>query len=270
MSATSNRDNLPRLRVLTTEELDTLRLKLWKQFGETLCNIESEHSPDDLLQKIVAELVGGMQTCPGKKTDPPTCLSALVKNRIDALAKKRAKTRSHSQQRQRISEQFKSIDALPIEKIREELRTFDTEIEEFHAKIAKLLDMPKLLSKRLKQLMIDILWIPEGAGQPQSASGIFKQEHSFSTDEGNIKMLCLWEEQHDNEPTCLWLSWEVHLSTEKELWLLFLDPETQGIRYEVNLGTDLTGETTFTKDELGFDPIYEKWAVSIMLQEAES
>lgn len=267
MANTSKRDSLSVLRILTTEELDIVRLKLWKRFEEYLRTIESGRGPDDLLRDIVAELVEGKKNCPEKKIDPPTCLLTLVKNRVDNLAKKRLKTQREDQQRQRISEQSISIDALPIEKVREELRAFGTEIEEFHAKIAKLLGMPKLLSKQLKQWMIEILWIPEGAGQPQSALGISKQEHSFITEEGNIKILCLWEEQHNDEPAYLWLSWEAHLTTEKELWILFLDPETQGIRYEVNLGTDLTEETTFTSDDLGFDPSSEKWAISLILQE---
>lgn len=261
MSAKPNRDSLPILRILTAEELDIVRLKLWKRFGEYLRAIQSAPGPDDLLREIVAELVEGKEICPGEKINPPTCLLNLVENRVNALAKP-AKT-----QRQTIPEQPVNIEAIPIEKIREELLVLGTEIETFHAKIANMLGIHKLLSEKLKQWMLDLLWIPEGAGQPPTAASIPQQEYSFITEEGNIKIWCRWEEQHDNEPAYLWVSWETHITTSKELWILFLDPETQGIRSEVNLRTDLTGEATLTSNELGFDPSRDKWAVSIMLQE---
>lgn len=253
------RDSLLILRILTTEELDILRLKLWKRFGEYLRTIKRGCDPDDLLRETVVELVKGKKTCPGERIDPPTCLSDLVEKRVHALA-----------QRLKIPRQpIPNIDALSIETIRDELRALGSEIEVFHAKIADMLGIHKLLTNKLKQRMLDIFWIPEGAGLRRTSSGFFEEKHTFVIGDDEVRITCNWEEQEEDEPAYLWLSWNAQISIEKELWIIFLDPETQGIRYETNLGTKLTGESIFTQKELRFDPSSEKWAISIMLQETE-
>ena len=101
-------------------------------------------------------------------------------------------------------------------------------------------------------------------GQLVAAADIPKQRHSFSTKYGDINIECSWGEQHQGEPAYIWLSWKANISADNELWLRFVDPETQTIRHEVNLGTIRAGEETFTSHELGFDPSTERWAISVI------
>lgn len=259
------RDILPILRItLTKEKLDVLRLKLWKRFEGVVQAIKSRYgdSLDDLLRKMVKELIEGKKSCPEEKIEPPTCLLALVETRVNDLTKG-LKTQKYQQQSQTSSDQSVNIDAMPIEKIREELRSLGGEIEPFHNKIAEILGLHKLYTKELIRQILTTFVIP----RQTTASSISKQEHTFFTKEGRIIVQYRWKKQHTGKSAYIHLSWKAYLKAKRELWIIFLDPETQGIRYEAKLGINRTGEITFTSNTLGFDPSSEKWAISLILQE---
>jgi len=113
------------------------------------------------------------------------------------------------------------------------------------------------------------LWKPLWAGQLVTASDIPEQEKTFISDEGQIILRCHWKAAYKNTPAYLWVSWKADIAADGYLWLRFVNPETEEIYSEFSLGTDLRGEETFESDKLGFDPSNQKWAISVLLCEAE-
>jgi hypothetical protein len=113
------------------------------------------------------------------------------------------------------------------------------------------------------------LWEPKWAGQLVTASDIPEQEKTFISDEGQIILRCHWKAAYKNTPAYLWVSWKADISADGDLWLRFVNPETEEIYYEFSLGTDLRGEETFESDKLGFDPSNQKWAIYVLLCESE-
>ncbi len=161
------------------------------------------------------------------------------------------------------------IDAMPIEDVREELRKMGADVRGFHAKMKKTLEKQVSLSDRIIR-WISEMWEPLWAGQLVTADDIPKQGHSFVAEmEGEIKIVCDWESQDDDAPAHIRLSWEADFPADSTLWVRFVNPETQEIRYQACLGADLLGDEIFKSSELGFDPSQEKWAISLMLTEKE-
>ncbi len=116
------------------------------------------------------------------------------------------------------------------------------------------------------------LWKPKWAGELVTASDIPEQKNTFvldESDDGKIVLRCHWKAAYKKTPAYMWVSWEADISTYGDLWLRFVNPETDEIYFESNLGTDLTGEETFESDKLGFDPSNQKWAISVLLCESE-
>lgn len=111
-------------------------------------------------------------------------------------------------------------------------------------------------------------WEPQYAGQPATANDIPQQQHTFFIEDGNITVECSWGAQSDSDPAYIRLSWKARINTEQMLSARFVDPETHETRSEACLGTALSGRTTFTHTDLGFDPSCERWAVSIVLQKS--
>jgi hypothetical protein len=64
--------------------------------------------------------------------------------------------------------------------------------------------------------------------------------------------------------------WRANVPLTGELWVRFLKAETETVFTEVCLGTRMRGEEIYTTEELGFDPLTEKWAISLILVEFES
>lgn len=156
------------------------------------------------------------------------------------------------------------IDSMPIEEIQAELRDMGADVEGFHATLAKTLSASQFRYGRsdLQELLADELyWEPQYAGQLVAAADIPKQEHSFQTEYGEIRVACSWGEQHQDDPAYIWLSWKANVSTDKDVRIRFVNPETRKTYHEINLGTIRVGEETFTRHELGFDPSTERWAV---------
>jgi len=117
-----------------------------------------------------------------------------------------------------------------------------------------------------------LFWMPEGAGQPVTAADISEQEHEFIADEfGEIKIICYWDRQNqdDEDSAYIRVSWDANLTTESGLFIRFVNPETRQIYHEAPLGNIWTGEAVFESRILGFNPLKEKWGISIVISEAE-
>jgi len=128
------------------------------------------------------------------------------------------------------------------------------------------------LKDTLTEFVSSLLWIPEGAGLPATAADIPEQEHEFIADEfGEIKIICYWDRQNqdDEDSAYIRVSWDANLTTESGLCIRFINPETRQIYHEAPLGNIWTGEAVFESRILGFNPLKEKWGISIVISEAE-
>ncbi len=115
--------------------------------------------------------------------------------------------------------------------------------------------------EKAKTWLSSLLWIPEGAGLPATAADISEQAKTFKTEEGEIKITCVWGGETDDDPAYIWLKWEADIKPETELVIRFLNPESDEIRYEIRPGKIMKGSGTFKKEKLGFDPTKEKWGI---------
>ena len=114
------------------------------------------------------------------------------------------------------------------------------------------------------------LWEPEGAGEALvAASSSVTQEHEFNTAAGTVKVLCAWGQAAGDEPAFIWLSWNAELQEKKTFRIRLIDPEHQSTRYEIDPKSIRHGNQTFTQDELGFDPVGQKWAIAIVISESD-
>ncbi len=136
--------------------------------------------------------------------------------------------------------------------------------DKFYASIRK-----KLASATVKNRMgklirwLSPVWEPQWAGQPVTAQDIPAQHYSFPLEDGNIEISCAWEDAYQSRPAFIKLSWKAQIPEHRSFWLRIINPDSQEIRYEECLGNHPSGEETFTRDELGFNPAHESWAVSI-------
>lgn len=108
------------------------------------------------------------------------------------------------------------------------------------------------------------------SGQLASAADIPKQDKTFATEHGDIKIVCQWDRQIENEPAYLLVKWEVNIETDHGVSVRLTNPGTQETLYDIGLGTIRVGEEAFTAGELGFDPSRENWAVSVMMLEPDA
>lgn len=138
-------------------------------------------------------------------------------------------------------------------------------------KLKKEIEDIPIISKIKDSLIswLSPLWEPQWAGQTVTASDIPEQKNSFITEDGEIRISCQWQDKYKNEPAYICLSWEADIPPDKELWTRFVNPETRQILYEVCLGKILAGEEIFTSRELGFEPSTVRWAISVILSDAE-
>ncbi|OQX07180.1 MAG: hypothetical protein BWK80_49815 [Desulfobacteraceae bacterium IS3] len=113
------------------------------------------------------------------------------------------------------------------------------------------------------------LWEPQLAGQVATAADIPRQDKTFVSEHGEIKIVCQWDRRVGNEPAYLLLKWEVDIETEHAVCVRLINPDTQETLYDIPLGAIRNGEEVFTADELNFDPSQEKWAISLMLLSPE-
>jgi len=114
---------------------------------------------------------------------------------------------------------------------------------------------------------ISPLWEPELSEVPSDDVEVLEQRNSFSTNYGKIIISCFWQPSDEYDPAFIIISWEADITVPAELRIRFVNPETQKIRAEVCLGKDLSGNKTFTSNDLDFDPSNERWALSVILTE---
>lgn len=163
------------------------------------------------------------------------------------------------------------LDAMPIEEVREELQALGADVEGFHTKLTKTLRRAKLTQagKALIQ-WISPIWQPQWAGQFVGAADIPVQMHTFRLEKGAIDVSCSWKPQIGDTPPYLDLSWRADMVLDGEFWCRFVHPDTNSVLAEVLLGESKEGGKYFTRQDLGFDPSQEQWALAILVKPYES
>jgi hypothetical protein len=163
------------------------------------------------------------------------------------------------------------IEAMPIEDVRTELRALGADVQGFHKRVANLLHTKAPVPEKPDlSNVIPLFWEPEGAGMPLAAApSSVTQEHQFETESGIINVTCAWGGETDTEPAFIWMAWDAHIAEESEFQIRLINPDTRATRYEIRPGRIFKGDQTFTKEEIGFDPLSEKWALSIVTTETE-
>jgi len=104
----------------------------------------------------------------------------------------------------------------------------------------------------------------------QTASSEAEVESLVLLDEGDVKITYGWRSGYGNRPTCFNIQWKANINEKMELVAKFINPDVppdnpEHIRKEINLGSWLVGEESFTSEQLGFDPTNEKWAIAFIL-----
>jgi len=162
------------------------------------------------------------------------------------------------------------IEAMPIEDVRDKLRALGADVQRFHARVANLIDAGASFTPLSDSgNVIPLFWEPEGAGMPLAAApASVTQEHQFETQAGVINISCAWGGATGNEPAFIWMAWDAHLSEQSEFEIRLIHPDTRAIRYEIRPGRIYRGDQTFTQQEIGFDPLSEKWGLSVLITES--
>ncbi len=119
--------------------------------------------------------------------------------------------------------------------------------------------------EKAKTWLSSLLWIPEGAGLPATAADISDQEEIFQTEEGEIKITCVWGGESDDEPAYIWLKWKADVKPDTEFVIQFITPDNPPeIRYEIRPGKMMQGVTTVESEKIGFDPTKIKWGITVI------
>ncbi len=132
--------------------------------------------------------------------------------------------------------------------------------------IAKSRDSQTVISKvkyALTDFISSLLWVPVGAGERLGALDISEQEKTFQTDEGEIRITCVWEGQIKEHAAYIWLKWEADIKPDTEFVIQFLNPATKEVRYEFRPKNFMAGRKTIKKKYLKFDPTKDKWGIYI-------
>jgi hypothetical protein len=159
------------------------------------------------------------------------------------------------------------LDTMPIEDVRAELQALGAEVKGFHTKLDGTLRRAKLKQAGSALIQwISPLWQPQWAGQFVGAGDIPTQQHTFRLEKGAIEVSCFWKPQSGDSPSYLDLSWKADTILEGEFWCRFVHPDTNVVLAEVPLGMSKEGGKYFTRQELGFDPSQEEWALAILVK----
>lgn len=87
MAAISHSKLLAALHALTGEEINGLRLKLWKRYGTRLRKIPNAPDPDDLLHEAIEDLLADRRHCP-PNLSVSTCLFHIVRSKTSHFYEK--------------------------------------------------------------------------------------------------------------------------------------------------------------------------------------
>jgi hypothetical protein len=115
----------------------------------------------------------------------------------------------------------------------------------------------------LKEFVSSLLWIPEGAGDPIVAADISEQENTIETDEGKIRITCVWGGETDDDPAYIWVKWDADMKPDAEFVIQIINPETHKIYYEIRPGKIRNDTVTIESEELKFDPTEMKWGIAV-------
>jgi len=110
------------------------------------------------------------------------------------------------------------------------------------------------------------LWQPQFAGQHISACDIPEDNHHFLMNDGEIHISCLWRGAYRNAPAYIQVKWKANLSVSYEIWIAFINPETQSVFSEIFLGTHLEGGKVIPDNVLKFDPTKTRWATFVQMK----
>ena len=133
-------------------------------------------------------------------------------------------------------------------------------------RLAALPETKPALPERLVQWLASF-WEPLWAGQPVTAAEIPPQTQTFTAEQGHIRLTCSWKAEYRAEPAYIHVVWQMQMCRASELWLRFVEPETQALRYETCLGAAQAGEERIARADLGFDPSCDRWAIALGLRE---
>ena len=115
---------------------------------------------------------------------------------------------------------------------------------------------------------ISPVWEPKFSGQMVTAADIAEQTKQFEMDYGEyVNISCHWKGKDTTREPYLQLSWKANFHTPSNIWVHFVDPESNAVLSEFCLGTDLEGHRQITVQDLGFDPADRWWAISIVTED---
>ena len=114
---------------------------------------------------------------------------------------------------------------------------------------------------------ISSLWQPQWAGELVTAAHTAAQKNTFYVEDQEINITCSWAPPEREYLAYIHIEWVANLTNSGELWVRFIQPETNILLSELRLGSHLDGEARFSTTELGFDPSVEKWAMELLLKD---
>jgi hypothetical protein len=158
-----------------------------------------------------------------------------------------------------------------VEEIRAELQDQGADVQGFHAKLAATLRRAKLQHAADALIAwVSPCWKPQWAGQWVGAGDVLSQAHTFPLEDGHIDVSCTWRPQSGNNPAYLDFAWNADVMLQGEFWCRFIRPETHEVLNELPLGSSREGGQYFTRQDLGFDPARERWAIVILIKQQDS
>jgi hypothetical protein len=219
-----------------------------------------------------------------KMTKDPKCLSKNSDNKMISLDRIIKKLNSNlSLTRLSPEEQdylLNSVDEMPVDsylsRLVKSIKTRESIAKYFYAieneksqplamKSDKISNYKRLIKNSLMQLY-EKFWQPPFAGQLVTASDIPEQEHTFKLADGEIQISCLWRGAYQDLPAFIKVTWKANFSPDFELWIKFVNPDTNDVFSTIKLGNYLEGGKEIPSDILNFDPTKDKWATSVILK----
>lgn len=88
MAETATTSIFTAIQHLTQEEIDRLRLKLWRRFEKQLYIMPDAPNPDDLLNDTIEDLLAERRRCPLAQVQLVVCLMKIVRSKVSHLYQK--------------------------------------------------------------------------------------------------------------------------------------------------------------------------------------
>lgn len=102
-------------------------------------------------------------------------------------------------------------------------------------------------------------------GSMITATELVVQKNRFAMEYGEyVELSCQWH--MEGEGGQIDLEWQANISELSNIFVQFVDPQTENLLARVCLGTDLTGHVRLTGKELTFHPFEQKWALSVVVE----